>query len=268
MENINTYTHEELYGLAHAGSEEALKILCDDYKPLFISASEPYWHKMETHSVEDFIQEGWICVWKVCSKGNYDTGSGSFGGYLKQAVKYHYAGLWQKYTQKNLVCQYEAVHAADSEDAFIRNFGTGYADRYYGIDSKVEKYRAQQKERNRRLAIKRAKEIDAEREKHGLPPIYRPSMATEEEKAAHAEEMVAKRKERVKAYQQEHKDVIKAWKAAYYQQNKRRYRVTDGIRKAKMSIEKYEAEGREKMAEKARARLARYEKEYAEILKW
>ena len=56
-------THEVLYRLAHAGLEEALKVLCNDYKPLFLSASEPYRHRMETMETEDFIQEGWICVW-------------------------------------------------------------------------------------------------------------------------------------------------------------------------------------------------------------
>ena len=196
--NTTTYTHEELYALAHDGSEEALMTLCTDYRPLFLSASEPYRGRMETMGIEDFIQEGWICVWKVCTKGNYEAGSGSFGGYLKQAIKFHYAGLWQKYTQKNLVCQYEAVHRAD--DAFSRNIGLGYSDRYYGIDQKAEAYRTQQKERNRRCHERKAAEIDAERAKQGLPPIYRPSMATEAEKVAHAEEMRLRRNERVKAY--------------------------------------------------------------------
>ena len=52
----------------------------------------------------------------------------------------------------------------------------------------------------------------------------------------------------------------------YYQEHKRRYRVTDGIRRTKASIAKFEAESRERMAEKARERLARYEAEYKEIL--
>ena len=257
-------THEELYRLAHAGSEEALKTLCNDYKPLFLSASEPYRHRMETHTIDDFIQEGWICVWKVCKAGNFEIGSGSFGGYLKQAVRFHFAGLWQKYTQKNLVCQYEAVHRAD--DAFSRNIGLGYSDRYYGIDQKAEAYRTQQKERNRRCHERKAAEIDAERAKQGLPPVWRPSMATESEKAAHAEEMRLRRNERVKAYQEKHREEIKARKAKYYQEHKRRYRVTDGIRQTKASIAKFEAGGRERMAEKARERLARYEAEYKEIL--
>ena len=263
--NTTTYTHEELYALAHDGSEEALMTLCTDYRPLFLSASEPYRGRMETMGIEDFIQEGWICVWKVCTKGNYEAGSGSFGGYLKQAVKFHYAGLWQKYTQKNLVCQYEAVHEADAGDAFVRFFGTGYADRYYGIDQKAEKYREQQKERSKRYMERKAAEKDRIRAEQGLPPVWRPSKATEEEKAAHMAQVEERRMARVKAYQEEHKEQIKARKAAYYQANKRRYRVTDGIRRTKASIAKFEAEGRERMAEKARERLSRLEQEYMEI---
>ena len=85
-ENMDTTitTHEVLYRLAHAGLEEALKVLCNDYKPLFLSASEPYRHRMETMETEDFIQEGWICVWKVCKAGNFEVGNGSFGDILRR----------------------------------------------------------------------------------------------------------------------------------------------------------------------------------------
>ena len=267
MNAIKEYTHEELYRLANKGSEEALMTLCTDYKALFLSASEPYRNRMEAMGTEDFIQEGWICVWKVCSKGNFEPGTGSFGGYLKQAVKFHYAGLWQKYTQKNLVCQHEAVHTAGAEDAFIRSFGTGYSDRYYGVDRKAEKYREQQKERNRRCADRKAAERDRMRAEQGLPPVWRPSRATEEEKEAHAEEMRARRNARAKAYQEAHKEEIRERKSRYYMANRRRYRVTDGIRRTKASIAKFEAEGNEKRAAKARERLAEYEAEYAEIKK-
>ena len=137
----------------------------------------------------------------------------------------------------------------------------------YAISETAEKCRAQAKERSRRyLERKRAKE-DAERKAAGLEPRKRPSQMSEEEKAEHKEQQIKKSRERVKRYQQEHKDEIKARKARYYQENKNRYRVRDAIRRTKKSIEKFEAEGRDGMAEKARVRLAGFEKEYAEILK-
>ena len=37
--NRNSVTHEELYRMAHAGSQDALKTLITDYRPLLLSES-------------------------------------------------------------------------------------------------------------------------------------------------------------------------------------------------------------------------------------
>ena len=154
---------------------------------------------------------------------------------------------------------------------------TGTAEDYYGtvtrsyaISETAIKCREQQKERDRRYRERKRAKEDAERKAMGLEPKARrktTAQMTEEELEAHKEQMAQKSRERVKRYQQEHKDEIRERKAEYYQANKRRYRVTDGIRRTKKNIEKYEASGEFKKAERARKSLAKYEKEYEEILK-
>ena len=132
-------THETMYEKARGGDEKALATLISDYKPLFLSQSKMYWNRMETHDVDDYLQEGAIVIWKIVDKGNYSTSQGGFGAYLKSAYTLHLAGLWQKYTMKNLIPTAEVLHTADDGSFFTRNFGAGYADRFYTVSDKAEK---------------------------------------------------------------------------------------------------------------------------------
>ena len=258
-------THEDLYLLARSGNEQALWRLCTDYKALFISESQKYATAMaDLMDTSDWISIGNILVWDIVSKGNFDPTVSSWGAYLKTAVRWRFTKVYERHVTKgNMVITFQCVHT--DEDAFTRYFGKGYGDRYYGVSDKAEKYRNSQRERNRRYQAKRYAEIDRARAEQGLPPVYRPSLATEEEKARHREQVEAKRKEGVKRYQQEHKEEIRVKKAKYYQEHKEQYRLTDAIRRTKKSIERFEAEGRIRMAEKARVRLVKYEEEYAAI---
>ena len=258
-------THEDLYLQARDGNEQALWRLCTDYRALFISESRKYATAMaDLMDTSDWISIGNILVWDIVSKGNFDPTVSSWGAYLKTAVRWRFTKVYERHVTKgNMVITFQCVHTDD--DSFTRYFGKGYGDRYYGVSEKAEKYRNSQRERNRRYQAKRYAEVDRVRAEQGLPPVYRPSVATEEEKARHREQVEAKRKAGVKRYQQEHKEEIRVKKAKYYQEHKEQYRLTDAIRRTKKSIERFEAEGRVRMAEKARVRLAGFEEKYAAI---
>ena len=146
-----------------------------------------YLNRMETMDADDFVQEGFITVWKIVKAGNYDEKSGAFGAYLKKAVKNHYCRIWTDFCLKNPVC------LGETEDC------RGNITRFYGIAECAERSREQGRERARRWREKEAARIDAERASQGLEPIYRPSKATEAEKAAHEEEMKRRRMERLYA---------------------------------------------------------------------
>ena len=146
-----------------------------------------YLNRMETMDADDFVQEGFITVWKIVTAGNYDTNSGSFGGYLKKAIKYRFSRIWTDFCLKNPVC------LGEREDC------RGNITRFYGIAECAGRTREQGRERARRWREKEVARIDAERASQGLEPIYRPSKATEAEKAAHEEEMKRRRMERLYA---------------------------------------------------------------------
>ena len=151
----------------------------------------------------------------------------------------------------------EVVH---SDDGWSREY-YGFSDRVYGIDPKAEKYRTAARERSKRYAARKAEEEDARRKSLGLPPITRPSKLTEAEKEQRREESRIRKNERVKAYQKANAAQVSARKAAWYQENKERRRLVDGVYRSKISVERY-ADDPGKAA-KARARLEKYEKELA-----
>ena len=112
---------------------------------------------------------------------------------------------------KNLIC------TGTAEDYY------GTVTRSYSISKTAEICREQAKERSRRyLERKRAKE-DAERKAAGLEPKVRRTdkrFMTAEELVAHKAQMAQKSRERVKKYQQDHKDEIKTRKAQYYKETR------------------------------------------------
>ena len=255
MEYLNLTT-EELFTLASTGNEQALWTLCKSYEPLFKSEARLYRGQMaDAYDVADFVSIGYILVWDIVRKGNYKPGPDTqFGGYLKQAVRWRFCKEFTDFAKKNLICTGESENCR------------GERSRGYAISEKAVRERELAKARQERYKRRQAERIDAERAAQGLPPVYRAKYATEEEKAAHEAERKAHRAARMKQYRMEHKEEIKAKKAAYFQKNKRRYRLNDAIRNAKKSIETWTARGNEARAQEARERLARYEAEKAELV--
>ena len=70
---------------------------------LFRSEAKLYRNKMaDAYDTEDFISIGYILVWDITKKQNFseeiDGGQSSFGGYLKQAVRWRYSKLFTDYS--------------------------------------------------------------------------------------------------------------------------------------------------------------------------
>ena len=244
----------ELYTQAASGNEQALWTLCKSYEPLFKSEAQLYRYKMaDAYDTEDFISIGYITIWDIIRKGNFNPETGAFGAYLKQAIQWKFRNTFRDFAMKNMVC------IGVDEDYY------GTTTRAYVVHESVEKQRAAQREWTRKSREKKIKQIDAERAAQGLPPIYRPSRATEEEKAAHAAQVYENKRAAIRRYEKEHADEIREWKAAYYQRNKDLYRLNDAIRRSKISIESWTAKGNESKAQEARERLAKYEAQKAEL---
>ena len=196
----------ELYNLAKAGNDHALWSLCLNYKPLFISESRKYASAMaDLMTTEDWISEGNILVWDIISKDNYDE-TREWGAYLKKAVRWRFNKIYENHVMRgNWTIGAEAIH---DDDGFTRFFGAGFGDRFYVESGKAEKYREQARLRQKRWYEKKIAEEDAERERLGLEPLWRPSLASEEEKKMHRAEARERQAERVKQYQSSHKEEI------------------------------------------------------------
>ena len=244
----------ELYAQAASGDQQALWTLCKNYEPLFKAEAQLYRYKMaDAYDMEDFISIGYFVVWDIIRKGNFDPSESAFGAYLKQAVRWKFRNTFRDFAMKNMVC------VGVDEDFY------GTTTRAYVVHEFAERERRLTRERQKVWYKKNAERIDAERAAQGLPPIYRPSLATEEQKAAHAAQVKANKAAAVKRYYEEHSDKMKAWKADYYQRNKEMYRLNDAIRRSKRSVESWTAKGNEAKAQQARERLARYEAQRAQL---
>ena len=246
------YKEQELARQAMTGNEQALWTLCKSYEPLFKSEARLYQYKMaDAYDVEDFISIGYITVWDIIRKGNFDPETGAFGAYLKQAIQWKFRNTFRDFAMKNMVC------IGDEEDFY------GTRTRAYVIHEFAERERELTKVRQERWYRKRAERIDAERAEQGLAPIYRPKYATEEEKAEHEAQVKANARAAQKRYQMEHAEEIKEKKAAYFQKNKRRYRLNDKIRNAKLAIEKWTERGN---AERCRTTVMKPQKKESKHL--
>ena len=236
---------------AALGDSQSLASLIHSYRPLFLSESRMYLHRMEGYDLDDFLSEASIVLWRVCC--TYDERRGSFGALLKRAVRNRFCKLFQNYVEKSMVV------CGSFEDS------DGSTLTCYAVSSRADHYREMQKERNRRYSRARAAAIDAEREACGLEKVYRPSLATDEERAAHDAEVRARKNEKTKAYQREHREEIAAKKRVWYQQNKEKRRIQSAILRNKKAAARFEASGQGGKAQKALERLERYEMELAAI---
>ena len=250
MTYTENFTSEELFNKAANGDQKALWTLCKRYEPLFKSEAKIYHYKMaDLYDTEDFLSVGYELIWELTKKQNFK--GGSFGSYLKQAVRNRFNNTFRNFAAKNMVC------ISDTEDC------RGEVTRTYTVDEAFQDYKEKQKVRNADWRRRKIEKIDAERAAQGLPKIYRKSLATAEEKEAHDAAVKARARENVKRYQKEHAAEIAEKKAAYYQnpEVKERYRLNSAILRARKSIERYETIGDTKRSAEARERLARYEEE-------
>lgn len=65
---------------------------------------------MIDYDTDDFLQEGYILVWKVISNGGFK--GGKFANYYVSAIRRRYISLYRSYTLKNTIC------ISESEDLY------------------------------------------------------------------------------------------------------------------------------------------------------
>ena len=227
MTYTENFTSEELFNKAANGDQKALWTLCKRYEPLFKSEAKIYHYKMaDLYDTEDFLSVGYELIWELTKKQNFK--GGSFGSYLKQAVRNRFNNTFRNFAAKNMVC------ISDTEDC------RGEVTRTYTVDEAFQDYKEKQKVRNADWRRRKIEKIDAERAAQGLPKIYRKSLATAEEKAEHDAAVKERARENARRYQATHKE---------------EHRLTMNIRNARKAIENWTAKGNAQKAEEARIRL-------------
>lgn len=111
-ERINTAAmpNEELVDLMQSGveTEYAYQQLFINLKPIILGEAQMYCSQMIDFDTDDFLQEGYILVWKVISNGGFK--GGKFANYYISAIRRRYISLYRSYTLKN------AIRISESED--------------------------------------------------------------------------------------------------------------------------------------------------------
>jgi DNA-directed RNA polymerase specialized sigma24 family protein len=97
-------TNEELVERISAGEEAAYKQLFANLRPVILHEASIYIGKMETHGLEDLIQECEITCWEVISRGNWSKDKGKFSTYFGGAIRNRLIRIFRDYNLKNLVC--------------------------------------------------------------------------------------------------------------------------------------------------------------------
>ena len=182
-ERINTaaMTNEELVSLIQNGVETecAYQQLFINLKPIILGEAQMYRSQMVDFDTDDFLQEGYILVWKIISNGRFK--GGKFANYYISAIRRRYISLYRSYTLKN------AIRISESEDLY--NYG-------YQVCTLVESdYARQYREKHREQCKawyerKKARE-NAERQAQGIlgperkKPVRKPKFTEEERKERH-----------------------------------------------------------------------------------
>lgn len=220
---LETMTNEELVSLIQNDDAEnggAYGQLFKNLRPVILGEAQMYKGKMTTYDTDDFLQEGYILIWKTMKtfKG------GNYKSYFISAMRFRLCSIYEKYITKNPIC------IAESEDYR----GYGYTIQTLVESDKAKEYRAKKNERQKRYYAKKKAEKEAaaraEREAKGLPE-------PEPKKPMTKEERIAKQVAYQKAYYAAHPDKLE----------ERRARAREYERR------KREARKAEKMAEAAKA---------------
>lgn len=196
---IETMTNEELASLIQNGSEDteaAYSQLFINLRPVILGEAQMYKGKLATFDTDDFLQEGYITIWKTMKtfKG------GNYKNYFISAMRFHLCRLYENYITKNPIC------IAETED--FR--GYGYNIQTLVEDNKAEVYREKKRARQKRYYEKKKAEKEAaakaEREAKGLPEPEPKEPMTREER-------IAKQVAYQKAYYAAHPDKLEERRA-------------------------------------------------------
>lgn len=206
-----TTTNEELVSLIQNGADgftadKAYGQLFKNLRPVILGEAKMYQGKMVTYDTDDFLQEGFILIWKTMKtfKG------GNYKSYFISAMRFRLCSIYEKYITKNAIC------IAESEDYR----GYGYTVQTLVESDKAKKYRKKKNARQRRYIAKKKAEREAaakaEREALGLPE-------PEPKKPLTKEERTAKQVAYQKAYYAAHPDKLeeRRAKAREYERRKR-----------------------------------------------
>ena len=206
-EKIDTaaMTNEELVSLIQSGveMEDAYQQLFINLKPIILGEAQMYRSQMVDFDTDDFLQEGYILVWKIISGGGFK--GGKFANYYITAIRRRYISLYRSYTLKNPIC------ISESED--IYHYG-------YQVCTLVESdYARQYREKHRAQCKAWYERKKAERLTQGFPaperkkPVRKPRFTEEEHKE--------RNRQRSLEYYRAHRDECNRKKRERYQQAKK-----------------------------------------------
>lgn len=136
---FETMTNEALVSLIQNESpsaNNAYEQLFKNLRPTILGEAKMYKGKMVTYDTDDFLQEGYITIWKTMKtfKG------GNYKSYFISAMRFHLCSLYEKYVLKNPIC------TAESEDYR----GYGYTIQTLVESDKAKDYREKKNARQRR----------------------------------------------------------------------------------------------------------------------
>ena len=202
MKRYTEYTNEELVELITSGEEEAYEQLFRNLAPITLHEAEMYRGKMDTYSMEDFLQEGNIVAWEIISRGNFR--GGKFSTYFGGAIRKRLIRIWRDYNLKNYVC------IGESEDC------RGNIIRILIESDYAKEYRQRKAEQNKRWYEKKKA---AQPPKEKKPPMTKEerskkSMAYQKEYYAAHPDKLAERREKNRIAEKARRERKKAEKLA------------------------------------------------------
>ena len=231
---LETMTNEELASLIQGGSalsEGAYRQLFTNLRPVILGEAQMYKGKMVTYDTDDFLQEGYITIWKTMKtfKG------GNYKNYFISAMRFRLCRIYEIYVTKNPIC------IAEMEDYR----GYGYTVQTLTEAPKAAEYREKKNARQKRYYAKKKAEREAaakaEREAKGLPE-------PEPKKPMTKEERIAKQVAYQKAYYAAHPDKLEARRARAREYERRKREAKKAAKEAEKANGKAAAKAAETKA--------------------
>ena len=189
IKDYTTYSNEELVTMIRCGDpdgnevDDAYAQLFHNLRPVILHEAGMYRHKMDYYDNDDFLQEGYILLWKTINKNNYQVGSGRFSTYFGVAYCRELIRIYERYCMKNLIC------IDDSEDYH------GATTRVLVVSEYAKKQRELKNARQRRY-------LERKRIKEGKPPV------PEKKEPLSREEKNRRKREYRKRYYAEHPEKL------------------------------------------------------------